>query len=177
MEPCRLIGLSGKQFAGKDHVADWLCAHLPGFAKRPLAGAIKTAYCQQHGLTLGQLEVNKASHRPGLIAMGDWGRAQDPDYWIGQVLAQPGCWIVPDVRLPREHAMLRAQDAFLIRVEATRSVRAQRGRLVSEDDPTETALDDVTDWDAVVTNNGTVQDLDAALALVLLQIQPWAARH
>ncbi|MBX2860924.1 MAG: hypothetical protein KTR14_06800 [Vampirovibrio sp.] len=151
-----IIGISGKQYAGKDALADYLIQHLPGFQKIPLAGAIKQAYAQQHGLTLAEIEADKAIYRPGLIALGDWGRQQDPDYWIKQVLAIPGPKVISDVRLKREYELLRTSSAYLIRLEAHRSVRAQRGNIVSETDATECDLDDVTDWDYTLTNNGTL---------------------
>ncbi len=163
LENARIIAISGKQYVGKDCLADLLMARLPGLRKVPLAGAIKQAYAERQGLTVTAVEADKARHRPGLIAMGDWGRAQDPDYWLKQVLAQPGRLIIPDVRLQREYDMLKAAGAYLIRLEADRAVRAGRGTIVSEDDPTETQLDGVTDWDAVLTNNGTVAELAAQL--------------
>jgi phosphomevalonate kinase len=153
LDTLQLIGISGKQYAGKDVLADLLLARLPDFEKIPLALAIKQVYAQQHGLTLAEIEAQKAKHRPGLIALGDWGRAQDPDYWLKQVLQQPGKKIISDVRLKREYDLLRAHGAFLIRLEADRAVRAERGQIVSESDPTECALDDVADWDAVLVNN------------------------
>jgi phosphomevalonate kinase len=149
----RFIGISGKQFAGKDALADLLLERLPGYRKLPLAAAIKQAYCLQHGITLAELEAHKAEHRPGLIQLGDWGRDQDPDFWLRQVLNEPGYIIIPDVRMQREYLLLREHRAFLVRVEADRSVRGLRGRLVSEDDRTECDLDTVTDWDALITNN------------------------
>jgi phosphomevalonate kinase len=161
-----IIGISGKQFAGKDVLTRLLLQHLPTFRQIPLALAIKQAYAQQHGLTLEQIEASKAQYRPGLITLGDWGRAQDPDYWIKQVLSQPGQKIISDVRLQREYDLLREQGAFLIRVNADRAVRAQRGQLVSEDDPTECALDSTQDWDAVLINNHTVAELAT-------QLEPW----
>ena len=158
--PIELIGISGKQYAGKDFLTDLLLARLPQFRRVPLAGAIKKAYAAQHGLTVEEVEANKAQHRPGLIALGDWGRAQDPDYWLKQVLAEPGPKIISDVRLLREHDLLRQHGAFLIRLEADRAVRALRGQIVSESDPTETQLDAVTDWDAVLTNNDGLEALE-----------------
>lgn len=163
LENARIIAISGKQYVGKDCLADLLMARLPGLRKVPLAGAIKAAYARQNGLSMEEIETHKALHRPGLIAMGDWGRAQDPDYWLKQVLDQPGRLIIPDVRLKREYDMLKAAGAYLIRLEADRAVRAGRGTIVSEADPTETQLDPITDWDAVLTNNGTVAELAAQL--------------
>jgi phosphomevalonate kinase len=154
-----IIAISGKQYSGKDLLADLLLECLPEFRKIPLALAIKQEYARRHGLTLEQIEANKAHYRPDLIALGDWGRRQDPDYWLKQVLNQPGKKIIPDVRLKREYDLLREQGAFLIRLNTDRAVRAQRGTIVSEDDPTERELDRITEWDAVLTNNGTVQEL------------------
>ena len=159
----RIIAISGKQYSGKDMLADLILARLPEFQKIPLALAIKVAYAKQHHLTLEELEANKAQHRPGLIALGNWGRAQDPDYWLKQVLTQPGKILISDMRLKREYDLLKQQGAFLIRLEADRAIRATRGHIVSEGDPTENELDAVTDWDFILTNNQSVTDLKAKL--------------
>jgi len=159
LESVTTIGISGKQFAGKDVLADALLQLLGArgleFQKVPLALAIKEEYGQQNGVSLSEIEENKAQHRPGLIALGNWGRAQDPDYWLKKVLKIPGRKLISDVRLKREYELLRAEGAFLIRLEADRANRGARGNLVSEDDATETQLDDVKDWDCVIVNNST----------------------
>ncbi|MGE0199423.1 MAG: hypothetical protein AB7P76_00490 [Candidatus Melainabacteria bacterium] len=162
-----LIGISGKQFAGKDQLAHILLECLPGFRQLPLALAIKTAYAEREGITLEALEANKAAHRPGLIALGDWGRAQDAHYWLKKVLAAPGKKIVSDVRLQREFDGLKAAGGYLIRLEADRAVRAARGTIVSEFDTTECELDHETRWDAVLTNNGTLEELRSQVAGLL----------
>lgn len=167
LKEATLIGISGKQFVGKDLLTRLLLERLPGFYQLPLAGAIKQEYARQHNLTLEDLEAHKAEHRPGLIALGDWGRAQDPDYWLKHVLEAPGKKIISDVRLKREYDLLREHGAFMIRLHADRAIRAQRGKLVSEDDPTERQLDGPLDWDAVLTNNGSVADLAAQLDALL----------
>lgn len=163
MPPTSLIGISGKQYSGKDVLADALVEHLPGFRKIPLALAIKRAYGEKHHLTLEEIEADKAIHRPGLIALGDWGRSQDPDFWLKQVLAIPGPKIISDVRLKREYELLRASGAFLIRVDADRAVRLTRGNLVSETDLTECDLDSIQDWDAVLVNQGDLADFKAKI--------------
>lgn len=154
-----LIGISGKQYSGKDLLTGLLMARLPEFRQIPLALAIKTAYAQRHGMTIEALEADKARHREGLIALGNEGRTQDPDCWLRQVLSQPGSIIISDIRLKREYDALRAQGAFLIRLDADRSVRMQRGMLTGETDPTETELDDIPEWDAVLVNNTTLDEL------------------
>ncbi len=158
-----IIAISGKQYSGKDTLAKRLLARLPEFRQIPIAQAIKMAFAQQHGLTAEEVEAHKAQYRPGLIELGNWGRAQDPDYWLKQVLNQPGKKLISDVRLKREYELLKAHGAFLIRLEASRETRAQRGHIVSEDDPTENELDAITDWDWVLVNNSSVADLERTL--------------
>ncbi len=160
---CEIIAISGKQYSGKDTLARLLLARLPVFQQIPIAQAIKMAFAQQHGLTVEEVEAHKAQYRPGLIELGNWGRAQDPDYWLKQVLSQPGKKLISDVRLKREYDLLKAHGAFLIRLEASREIRAQRGQIVSESDPTENELDAITDWDWVLVNNGSVADLEQAI--------------
>lgn len=162
-----LIAISGKQYSGKDFLAALILERLPEFRKIPIAYAIKQAYAEQHGLSLEEIEASKAEHRPGLIAMGDWGRKIDPNYWLKQVLSLPGRKIISDVRLKHEYDVLKDAGAFLLRLNADREIRGQRGRLVDEADPTETQLDGVTAWDAVLTNNGTAEDLIRKLEAIL----------
>ncbi|MBY0450899.1 MAG: hypothetical protein K2X01_09780 [Cyanobacteria bacterium] len=158
----RIIAISGKQFSGKDVLADLLCQMFPGYQKKPIASAIKRRYAAAHDLSLEALETNKATHRPGLIAMGDWGRAQDPNYWLTALLEDAVPSIVSDMRLRHEYHFFRKRGAFCIRLNAERSVRETRGFLVSENDPTECDLDDIrdSDWDCVLENNGSRADFD-----------------
>ena len=167
LKDARIIAISGKQYAGKDFLADLLLKHFPDFEKTPLAAAIKQEYGNQHGLTVEEIEADKATHRPGLIAMGDWGRSQDPDFWLKKVKEWPGKIIIPDVRLKREYDALKDWDAYLIRLHADRDVRSRRGTIVSEGDPTETQLDDIDEWNLTLINNGAPEDLQAQLNLYL----------
>lgn len=154
-----LIAISGKQYTGKDLFADLLLEGLPEFRKAPLARGIKMEFAALYDLTPEEIENNKSVYRSGLITLGQRRRQQDPNYWIKKVLEIPGPKIISDLRLEREYEIFRQRGAFLIRLEAHRDVRAQRGELVREDDPTECELDQVTDWDLVVENNGSIDDL------------------
>ncbi len=157
-----LIAISGKQYAGKDQFADFLMASLPGFHKVSLARAIKIEFAELYGLTPACVEADKATYRPALIAIGQRRRQRDADYWIDKVMQHPGPKVIPDMRLRHEYEVFKDLGAFCIRVEADRTLRAQRGRLVQESDPTECELDDMTGWDAVITNDGSLEDLRQA---------------
>ena len=55
--------------------------------------------------------------------------------------------------------MFKSAGAIYIRIEASRKTRMVRGVLVGEDDIIEVGLDDVKDWDYVIENNSTYEDL------------------
>lgn len=155
----KIIIFSGKQFSGKDTVAKILLEQLPTFKRIGIADAIKMQYSNQKGISLEEIEKNKSVYRQDLIDLGDWGRAQSPDYWLNSILAYDGDTIVTDIRLPHELNLFRSHNAFCIRVEANEETRSKRGVLTSKNDLTETALDNITNWDYIIHNNGTYDEL------------------
>lgn len=166
--PPHIIGISGKQYAGKDVLTRLLLKALPTFQQVPLALGIKQAYAKQHNLTLEEIEAHKAHHRNGLIEQGNWGRDQDPDYWITATLHTTGHKIISDVRLQREYNRLVKEGAFLIRINADRDIRKTRGTLTNETDPTECELDSITKWHATLENNHTEAKLSEQVNQTLL---------
>lgn len=154
----KIIILSGKQYSGKDTAAKILLEKLQDFKRIGLGDAIKIEYSEKTGLSVEEIEKNKHLYRPDLIALGNKRRAQDCDYWIKKVIALTGNIIVPDVRVKRELEFFKEAHAYTIRVESDKEKRALRGRLTSADDPTETALDDIQDWNAVLYNNSSYED-------------------
>ncbi len=163
----KIILFSGKQFSGKDTVAKIMLEKMPDYRRCAIADMIKDTFGKQHGLTYEEIESNKAHYRPELLKLGNWGRALDPDFWLKQVLKQSGNVMVTDVRLKHEYEVLKAAGAKSIRVEAPREMRAQRGRIVGEYDKTETDLDDIKDWDFVINNNSTYEDLEKKVGKVI----------
>lgn len=148
-----IIIFSGKQYAGKDTAAKIMLDVMPDFRRCAIGDIIKLTYGSQKGLTYEEIEKNKHLYRQDLINLGNWGRAQDPDYWLKKILEQKDNIMVTDVRVPHEYEMFRSAGAIAIRVEASREVRAQRGQLIGEDDVTEVGLDNIKDWDYVIENN------------------------
>ena len=155
----KLIVFSGKQFSGKDTVAKILLERLTSFKRIGIGDAIKMMYSKKTGLSLEEIEQNKSVYRQDLIDLGDWGRAQDPDYWLNSIVAYEGNTIVTDIRVKHELDLFRSHGAFAIRVEATEEARSKRGVLASKDDATETQLDSITDWDYVIENNEGYEEL------------------
>lgn len=169
----KIIILSGKQFSGKDTVAKILLEKLSDFRRIGLGDAIKIEYSNQTGLTLEEIEKNKSTYRPDLIALGDKGRAMDPDFWLKFVVNQDGNIIVPDVRVPREYEVFKQNKAYSIRVESSEEARSKRGQLVKSDDMTEVALDNIQDWNYVILNETTYDDLIVACDALLLDVQKY----
>ena len=155
----KIIIFSGKQFSGKDTLAKIMLDKMPEFRRLAMGDIIKHEYGLQHNLTYEEIETNKPKHRPGLIELGNWGRSQDPDYWLKKIISQDGCIMVTDTRVEHEYNMFKKAGALTIRVEASREARAQRGELVGECDITETGLDHIKEWDFVVENNSSYEDL------------------
>lgn len=165
--PLPWIALAGKQYAGKDTVADMLIDLLPQYHKYPIARAIKEEFARLYNLSPQAVEADKAIYRVGLITLGQRRRVQNPNYWLERILELPGPAIVSDMRLRHEFDCLKAKGALLIRVESERSARGERGTLTNEADATECELDNETRWDALILNNGSKDDLKAQLVKLL----------
>ena len=149
-----IIIFSGKQYSGKDTAAKILMEAMPDFRRCAMGDIIKMEYAREHNITVEEIEANKPKYRQGLIDLGNWGRLQNPDYWLEKIIAQTGNIVVTDVRIKHEYEVFNAAGAISIRVEASRDIREARGgKLVGENDVTETDLDSVQNWDFVIDNN------------------------
>ena len=166
----KIIIFSGKQYSGKDTAARIMLDLMPDFKRCAMGDIIKHTYAAQKGLTYEQIEQNKSFYRADLIALGNWGREQSPDYWLYKILEQDGNIIVTDVRVPHEYEIFKNAGAITIRIEASRDVRAQRGDLVGEDDVTEVGLDHIKDWDYVIDNNGDYENLQTQVLKIIDKI-------
>lgn len=149
----RIIIFSGKQYSGKDTAAKLMMELLPSFKRCAMGDIIKFTYGKKNGLSYDEIEKNKPLYRADLIKLGNWGRAQDADYWLKKILEQDGDIMVTDVRVPHEYDVFKYAGAVTIRVEASRQTRMSRGTLIGEDDITEVGLDEVKDWDYIIENN------------------------
>ena len=156
----RIIIFSGKQYSGKDTAAKILMEEMPSFKRCAMGDIIKIEYGKIHNLTYEEIEKNKAQYRQGLIDLGNWGRAQSPDFWLEKIISQDGNIVVTDVRIKHEYEVFKQAGAISIRVEANREIREARGgKLVGEDDITEVDLDNIQDWDFLIDNSKDYETL------------------
>lgn len=166
----KIIIFSGKQYSGKDTSAKIMLELMPDFKRCAIGDIIKLTYGAQNGLTYEEIENNKALYRHGLIELGNWGRSQDKDYWLKKILEQQGNIIVTDVRVMHEYEVFKDAGAVRIRVEASREVRASRGKLIGENDITETGLDEIKDWDFIVNNDLGYENLKKQVLQIIKKI-------
>ena len=156
----KIIIFSGKQYSGKDTAAKILMEAMPEYKRMAMGDVIKLEYAKENGLTYDEIEKNKPKYRQGLIDLGNWGREQNPDYWLEKIIAYDGNIVVTDVRIKHEYEVFKKAGAIAIRVEASREIREARGgNLVGEDDVTEVDLDDVQDWNFLLDNNKDYETL------------------
>lgn len=163
----KIIIFSGKQYSGKDTAAKIMLKEMPDFRRCAIGDIIKLTYGKDKGLTYEEIEKNKPKYRQDLINLGNWGRAQDPDYWLKKIIEQNGNIIVTDVRVEHEYEVFKNAGAIAIRVEASRETRMQRGELIGENDITETGLDNVTGWDYIIDNNSDYENLTGQVAQII----------
>ena len=69
--------------------------------------------------------------------------------------------------MPHEYEIFKNAGAISIRIDASRETRAGRGELVGESDITETGLDDIKDWDYVVTNDSDYENLKTQVEKII----------
>lgn len=167
----KIIIFSGKQYAGKDTAAKIMLDEMPDFRRCAMGDIIKLTYGTQKNLTYEEIEKNKSKYRADLIILGNWGRAQSPDYWLQKIVEQDGNIIVTDVRIPHEYEVFKKAGAITIRVEATREIRASRGELIGEEDITEVGLDNIKDWDFVIENNSSYENLKLQVNRIISRIK------
>lgn len=171
----RIIIISGKQYSGKDTVAKVLLEHFKDFKRIGIGDAIKIEYGRQKGLSFEQIEARKHLYREDLIALGNWGRAQHPDYWLKKILELDYNIIVPDIRVAHEVDMFKERGAFALRVEASKAARELRGKITNENDSTETELDNYSGWDYILDNSGDYEALLEAAKPLIIRLKEWVA--
>ena len=167
----KIIIFSGKQYSGKDTLAKIMLEKMNDFRRCAMGDIIKLEYGKKHNLTYEEIEKNKPLYRQGLIDLGNWGRAQDADYWLKKIISQDGNIMVTDVRVQHEYDIFKAAGAITIRVNCPRELRVQRGTLIGENDITEIGLDHIHDWNFIVNNDSNLEALTQKAEEIITKIK------
>ena len=176
-----VVGLSGYAHAGKDTVATMLVERL-GFASGSFAAALKRMLVALDPIVLdgrrmsevdgataatpdGPVLTETAKQIPEVrrllqrLGTEAGRRVLGEDIWVRTLLERaPARLVVSDCRFPNEAGAIRSRGGIVIRVE-----RPGFGPI--NDHESEVALDGF-DFDAVVVNDGTIEDLRARVGIL-----------
>lgn len=182
----QLLGIAGKAGSGKTWLADKLKAF--GFKPWCFAWPIKQNLLRDPDMNFEDVHYLKPPKVRRLLQLaGDVEKATYGDQvylrqmvaWLRLLSSEHGVrrFAIPDVRFPNE--------AWLIRRMGGKLVRMQHGpglpyHLLGSDEaehPTETALDNWRDWDAVITNSPSAfTPAHIPVLLKSLNLEPGAMR-
>lgn len=178
-----IIAIGHKQRRGKDTLASMIQRRMPHFRIFKISGAIKEAVAEDMGISTDELEMLKnadPSVRQRIIDHGQQTREKwGDDFWASQLIYEnpSKSLIIPDLRLKVEANFISfycnggAGASFFINLTCTDEEASERGTLSCQDDPTETELDGWDGYDLTIKNNGSLEHLDAASELAVMDIK------
>jgi len=159
------LAISGKMRSGKDTVAEYLEKKYK-YSTNSFATSLKNSAGFTFNISSRDLFVDKPENvRKCLQLFGQAGRAYNPDIWVDNCFEymnkfdlRDGKIIITDLRFKNEAKRLKEKGFKLIRISRDRDKRVEFG-LSNEDDISETDLDDYTEFDYWINNNGTKEEL------------------
>jgi hypothetical protein len=184
-----IVGIAGKARSGKNAFTDCLVEEFlvrgRHFHQTDFADELKQMCAHLFDLEFDQLWGNKKEHpdlrfakdkfglssnpadywspREIMQELGSFFRKIDYDFWVNRVRSSIDIqktngsgrtdWIITDVRHLNESWYVK-QNGFLINI-----VRKNAEEIHGMSHESETALDNYTDYDMVIENNGSLEDL------------------
>lgn len=180
-----IIAFGYKARSGKDTAAEFLI-HQYGFKRIAFADALKHTTAAAFGLSDEQvfgdqkLEVDPfwgVTPASLLQTVGTelFRDNVDEDHWVRVVMraidAEPGAnWVIPDCRFPNEAEAVKARGGIVIRVDRDADKRGDVARNASH--ASEVSMDEYTDWDWILDNNGAPQHMYEQLEVILADPHP-----
>lgn len=175
-----------KKFAGKvKEVASILTGislkdlENDNFKNNPLPKCWNTIISEDDEITLtSAMTVRELFQKIGTDAIRN---GVHPDAWVNALMAdykpiklyskhEAGSistsfpdWLITDVRFPNEVKAIKSRKGILIKVERNESPKS--------DHLSETALDSYKDWDYIINNNGTIDDLVFEVSKIKLALK------
>lgn len=103
-----------------------------------------------------------------------WGteyrREQDPDYWtkawgrkVSEYDVEQMYLLVDDVRFMNELQVIKEYDGLIIKID-------RPGFDGANNHASETSLDDYTDWDGKILNNGTLEEFERKVEILVTSL-------
>jgi len=179
--PKVVILLSGKRKCGKDYVSDILLKILKDIVAFRIAAPIKKQYAKDHNLNFDKLldaSQYKEIYRQQMVLWSEQIRANDPNFFLRLTIEESNAktksiWMLTDARrlcdvLYFKSDLFKSSKVITIRICASDQTRKERGWTFTEgidDKDTECGLDSYNDWDFVLKNDGSEQDL-------MIQLEP-----
>ncbi|CAG2100329.1 unnamed protein product [Medioppia subpectinata] len=174
--PKTVLLISGKRKSGKDFCVDLLSKYLSDFVVFRIAAPIKRQFAKDHGLDFDRLldaTHYKEDYRQQMVVWSERIRASDPNYFLRLTIEESNAkcksiWILSDTRRLCDVQYFKANQEFkdsrvlAIRISASVETRVKRGWSFTagiDDKETECGLDSYTDWDYVIDNDGSEDDL------------------
>jgi hypothetical protein len=181
-----IISITGKIGSGKDTIADIIMQYTPyhDWEIKKFAGKLKDIAEILSGvpkINFEDQEFKKQDMGPnwgmtyrdllqrlGTEAMRNglhenvWVNALFADYHFNiEEDEQMPNWLITDCRFPNELEAVKAHKGITIKV-----IR-DSGNTIGTTHASETALDDYTEWDYIVDNNGSIEDLKTQVFSIL----------
>ncbi|MBD2721411.1 hypothetical protein [Hymenobacter armeniacus] len=179
-----LIGLSGRRGSGKDTVARLIQQLQPErlWQVRSFGDSIKSVCAALTGEDVapyysqkGKAELVPTFRRTRgemLQQVGEALRQWEPLVWVDAFFAalpHDACVLVPDVRYANEADPIRARGGIMLRVEG--DPLQQRGDGTRDDNhPSEVSMDTYPNFDYVLHNTGSYQDLERQVRELLKRL-------
>ena len=167
------IALSGLMRSGKDTTADYIkAAYFPHIKKTSFAEPLyEILYEVQR-----KCGFEQKKDRGFLQYIGDWARQSNPTVWIDMLLTNiekrdrdAQAVIITDARYLNELTKLEQHDFVIIQIQSDEEIRIARGAS-NLNHQSEMETDLFTNYDYVITNNGSFNDLYKQIDKIILDI-------
>ena len=185
--PKTVLLISGKRKSGKDFCVDLLTQCLTDFVVFRIAAPIKRQYAKDHNLDFEKLldaTLYKENYRQKMVEYSENIRKTDPNCFLRLSIEESNArsksiWILSDARRLCDIEYFKNSEEFrntkvlTIRICASNETRIKRGWTFTpgiDDKETECGLDQYQDWDFIIDNDGSNEDLIKKLEPIIKSI-------
>ena len=163
------IAFAGNMRSGKDVSATYIKHNYIKNAE--LFSFAEPIYDILH-MVQDNLGFKQEKNRVFLQFLGDWARQQQSDIWVSKLIDKMKCntnsIFITDSRYLNELIKLKEEDFIIIRIVANEDVRISRGA-TNMNHSSELELDFFTDYDYIVDNNSSFENLYSQLDSIIIK--------